>query len=75
LTIERIRLTFDFDFDFFISFFFNNLFSLPFHAFGRVENALFLATTLQGFTKPVMLTLELIKRWGSWCALDNVLKQ
>jgi hypothetical protein len=74
LTCERIRLTFGF-FSLLLFFhgFFYFLFSPSFHALGRAENSLFLVSTLQGSTKPTMLTLELIKKWGSWCALNIVL--
>jgi len=54
--------------------YFNFLFSLPFHALELegLKNALFLATTLQRSTKLAMLTLKLIKKWGSYYALNNV---
>jgi hypothetical protein len=60
-----IRLTFGF-FSLLLFFhgFFYFLFSLSFHALGRADNALFLVSTLQGSTKPTMLTLELIKKMG-----------
>jgi hypothetical protein len=39
--------------------------SLPFHAFGKVENTFLLATTLWGSTKLTMSILELVKNGGA----------
>ncbi len=75
LTCQKIRLTFDFIIIIIIIMVFlvlkKNL--LPFCALGRVKNASLLATTLWESKKPVMSTLELIKKWGSLCSLNNVL--
>jgi hypothetical protein len=46
---------------------------LSFCALGRAKNASLLATTLWESRKPVMSTLEMIKKWESLCSLNNVL--
>jgi hypothetical protein len=40
---------------------------------GKAENAFSLSTILRGSIKLAMLILKLIKKWGSWCALNNAL--
>ncbi len=72
LKCERIKFFFFFSFFFFFHGFFYFLVSLPFRALGKIENVLFfLATTLRECKKSTMLTLELIKKWGSWCAFNK----
>ncbi len=67
-----LRLTFGL---FFFHFSFHDLkkilFSFSFHALQKAENTLFQTTTLWEFTKPAMLSLELMKKWGSSCSLIN----